>query len=103
MCVETKKELAWSEHLQLQIRDAIDEDCDRTMRSSYHASLAVNVESVLPCIDGMLPLFQESSSDPRMVKHGMEVVCRIVNLLKPSQIPVMAVDQPLYAIGKTIQ
>ena len=38
-----------------------------------------------------------------MVKHSMDVVRSVVQHLNPEQVPVIAVDQPLYAIGKEIQ
>jgi hypothetical protein len=51
----------------------------------------------------MLPLFYESSPNPRIMKHGMELVFQIVHFLNPEQIPVFVADQPLYTIAKKIQ
>ena len=38
-----------------------------------------------------------------MVKHGMDVVQLITTYLTPGQIPVMAFDQPLFALAKFVQ
>ncbi len=38
-----------------------------------------------------------------MEKHGMEIVSQDVQFLNPGQIPVLAVDQHLYAIAKKLQ
>ena len=56
-----------------------------------------------PAIVTMLPLFRDSAHSPAMVKHGMRVIQQITNHVNPGQIPVMTVDQPLFAIGKKIQ
>jgi len=38
-----------------------------------------------------------------MVRHAMTIIQRSTNHLNPNQIPVITVDQPLYAIAKQIQ
>ena len=38
-----------------------------------------------------------------MIKHSMIVVHQAVDYLNPGQICVFAVDQPLYALAKTVQ
>ena len=50
-----------------------------------------------------LPLFTESSNSPAIIKHAMSVIGAAVKRLNPAQIPVITLDQPLYAIAKTIQ
>ena len=54
-------------------------------------------------INALLPLFYESAHIVTMVKHGMEVVRQAVQHLNPGHIPVLAMDQPLYALAKQIQ
>ena len=51
----------------------------------------------------MLPLFQEDSKSVAMIKHAMSVIQQAVNKLNPGQAPVIALDQPLFAIGKQVQ
>ena len=38
-----------------------------------------------------------------MIKHSMDVVKKTIEHLNPGQTPVIAMDQPLYAIAKHIQ
>lgn len=38
-----------------------------------------------------------------MVKHGMDVIQDAITLVNPGQIPVIAFDQPLFTIAKTVQ
>ena len=38
-----------------------------------------------------------------MIKHAMDVVLAAILKLNPEQTPVIAMDQPLYAIAKEIQ
>lgn len=54
-------------------------------------------------LDALLPLFHEKSTLPGMIKHGMNLVHEATSYLNSNQTPVLCVDQPLYAICKTIQ
>jgi len=38
-----------------------------------------------------------------MIRHSMDVIKRAVEHLNPGQVPVLTVDQPLFAIAKIIQ
>ena len=38
-----------------------------------------------------------------MIRHAMHVIKASVNHLNPGQVPVIAMDQPLYAVAKRIQ
>jgi hypothetical protein len=38
-----------------------------------------------------------------MVKHGMDVLREAINFLNPNQVPVITLDQPLFAIAKMVQ
>jgi hypothetical protein len=51
----------------------------------------------------MLPLFQEHAQGAAMIRHAMDVVHSSVAKLNPAQVPVIAFDQPLYALAKIIQ
>ena len=50
-----------------------------------------------------MPLFYEKAATPAMIKHGMDVVKKANEFLNPSQIPVIAFDQPLFALAKLVQ
>ena len=38
-----------------------------------------------------------------MINHAIDVITKAVNFLNQGQVPVLACDQPLYAIAKKIQ
>lgn len=38
-----------------------------------------------------------------MIRHAIDVVGQAVRFLNPGQVPILACDQPLYAIAKKIQ
>ena len=38
-----------------------------------------------------------------MVKHGMDVLKQAITFLNPAQIPVIFLDQPLFAFAKMVQ
>ena len=48
-------------------------------------------------------MFRDAAHSPAMVKHGMDIIAHITGHDNPGQIPVLTVDQPLYAIAKKIQ
>ena len=71
--------------------------------SAYHA-----VHSPTVPVDGidktaMLPIFQDEAKSTAMIRHSKDVIKNAVHHLNPHQFPVMACDQPLYAIAKQIQ
>ena len=71
--------------------------------AAFQASV-VEVNDDLPTdISSLLPLFQEQAKSPAMIKHAMNVIKQNVGYLNPSQIPVIAFDQPLHALAKTMQ
>ncbi|KAK3925234.1 hypothetical protein KUF71_002620, partial [Frankliniella fusca] len=51
----------------------------------------------------VLPVFHEQAHSMSMMVHSMHVVSKAVRFLNPGQIPVIVVDQPLYALCKSIQ
>ena len=56
-----------------------------------------------PAIIALRPLLRDGAHSPAMVKHGMHIIQQIMVRVNPGQIPVLTVDQPLYAIAKKIQ
>uniref|UniRef100_UPI00358F24FE uncharacterized protein n=1 Tax=Myxine glutinosa TaxID=7769 RepID=UPI00358F24FE len=73
------------------------------MWSAYHASRSDAVGSTEKCIEAMLPLFSDKAATPKMIRHGMDLVKKTTEFLNPQQIPIMAVDQPLFDIAKKMQ
>ena len=70
--------------------------------AAYHANLQLH-HKVHSDIGALLPLFREDSKSPAMIKHSINVIKKAVQFLNSNQIPVIAFDQPLYAIAKQIQ
>ena len=102
---EQLKEMKWIEHVKNHIKEESPTQAGvKFMWSAYHASQEdPNNQNALPVIESMLPIFHETSTDPQMVKHGMGLIQKITQHLNPGQIPILTVDQPLYAVGKKIQ
>ena len=68
---------------------------------SYHAKNQNDEKDVDILV--LLPLFREGSKSAAMIRHAMGVVKQAVNHVNPNQTPVIALNQPLYAIAKQIQ
>ena len=69
--------------------------------SSYHAKNQNDEKEV--DISVLLPLFREGSKSAAIIRHAMGGVKQAVNHVNSNQTPVIALDQPLYAIAKQIQ
>ena len=70
--------------------------------SAYHADIQ---QAVIPpaAINALLPLFLDNAHSVAMIRHSMDIVKAAVQHLNPGQAPVLAADQPLYALAKEIQ
>ena len=53
--------------------------------------------------DKGLPLFQEDAATIAVVRHSLDVIKEVTELVHSGQAPVVAMDQPLFAIAKNIQ
>ena len=75
------------------------------MTMSWSAFHAYNIESqkLHADLSALLPLFQEDSKSPAMIRLALDVIKQAVVYLNGKQSPVVAFDQPLYAIAKQIQ
>ena len=51
----------------------------------------------------LLPLLQEDAATIAMMGHSLDVIKKVTELVHPGQAPVVAMDQPLFAIAKNIQ
>jgi len=70
--------------------------------SAYHADVQ---QAVIPpaAISALLPLFLDNAHSVAMIRHSMDVVKAAVQYLNPGQMPIIALDQPLYALAKEVQ
>lgn len=70
--------------------------------AAYKASQSV-LSSYQPAIITLLPMFIENAHSMAMIAHSMRVIKAAVEHVNPSQAPVIALDQPLFALAKQIQ
>ena len=99
---EAKKgELEWLNAVMAALEKEKLDPVDWISWSAYHAALE---ESVKPAaISALLPVFLDSAHSVAMIKHSMTIVQAAIEHLNPGQIPVLAADQPLFALAKQIQ
>ena len=71
--------------------------------ATYHANSQPRDENDKQAISSLLPLFYDEAKSVAMICHSVDVVRAALEILNPGQVPVIAFDQPLYAIAKTIQ
>ena len=99
---EKEKEHIWlQQSIQLLSNDMIQE-YDNISWASYHASLQPQTTNPAG-ISALLPLFFEKAATIPMIHHGMTILKQLTAKCNPGQIPVMAVDQPLFALAKYVQ
>lgn len=99
---ERLKEEGWFEHAGKLLDREIDvKKGDTVAWSAYHASKQ-NAD-IHTTLTKLLPLFYEKAATAAMIKHGMNVVRWATNFLNPGQIPLIALDAPLYALAKFVQ
>ena len=97
-----KKETSWLETMAIKIKKDKIEKSDCVSWAAYHASQQPPLNRLLTNI-ALLPLFHENANYVAMILHSMNMVKKTVNQLNPGQVPVLTMDQPLYAIAKQIQ
>ena len=82
-------------------KDRLDKE-DYISWSAHFASL----QSQAPqsqAFTALLPLFDENAHTMAMIQYSMKIVKERVTYVNPKQTPVIAMDQPLFAIAKQIQ
>ena len=55
-----------------------------------------------PAISEIMPLFHDNTHSLALVKHGMVVIAKATEYVNRGKVPVLTVDQPLFAIAKKI-
>lgn len=89
--------------LQLIQKDKLEKG-DSVAWSAYHAAHQTKpLFNEEPALVQLLPLFYEKASSVAMIKHGMNIARQSTQFLNPMQIPVVAMDAPLFALAKYIQ
>ena len=74
---------------------------------TYHGQLTMQADNQvhqfqLP-LSALLPMFYEKAKSVAIIQHSMDMLQQATHALNPGQIPVIAFDQPLYALAKQIQ
>ena len=54
-------------------------------------------------ITGLLPLFREIAHFLPIVKHDIDYISKVTVHINPEQVPVITMDEPLYAIARKVQ
>ena len=70
--------------------------------SSFHADCE-SEKDILAALIAMLPPFGEQWKSIAIICHFMNMIKASVEMLTPGLTPLVAFDQPLYAIAKHIQ
>ena len=99
---DMEKEQQWLVHMETILSKVNLDLEDYLSWSAYHASQQPLMAKCLTSI-GLLPLFCDNAHTTCMISHAMEMVKNATHHLNPEQIPVVVVDQPLYAIAKSVQ
>ena len=95
------EDIEWLEMVRLVVKDESEE----RENISWAAHNASKDSSLTQQADqsAMLPMWRDSSKCPAMIRHAMNKILEATEYLNPGQTAVVAMDQPLYAIGKKIQ
>lgn len=97
-----EEEQEWLEHVRVNVtNEEIDKDSNLSWAAFYASKQASTTRPNI--ITALLPLFAEKASTVAMIKHSLDVVKATIDHLNPGQIPILAMDQPLFAIAKHIQ
>ena len=60
-------------------------------------------QSIIPSELALYPRSKKIAHSTCIMAHVMQMVCKAIHHLNPSQIPASVIDQPLFAICKQIQ
>ena len=93
-----KDEKKWQKSTQRLIRQEVQSIDDPIAWAAFHISAQAR-RNFDVTITSLLPLFPDDSKSVAMIRHSTDVIKRAVEHLNPGQVPVLTVDQPLFAIA----
>lgn len=97
------KQHDWLSHVyDLFSKESLSEE-EYISWAGYHASMTTSNEPINVTLNALLPLFSENAHSVAMIRHSMTVINVATQKLNPGQTPVLAMDQPLFALAKLIQ
>ena len=103
LTVAMEKEKVWLDDvLKTRDQDKAAQTESSVSWSAHHAATHTNVQFA-PCISTLLPLLKDCAHTTATIRHCMDIIRRASQYLNPGQIPIITVDQPLFAIAKQIQ
>ena len=70
--------------------------------AGYHSNQVEEQKYTEHAISSLLPLFPVESKSVAMIRHAVDMIRQAVTHLNPGQVPVITLDQPLYAVAKQI-
>lgn len=96
------KEVEWLQQAEdMRGKEKLDQS-DVISWAAFHASKIQSTNYEHANIS-LLPLFEEYADSAAMIMHAINVIKSAINHLNPGQVPVIALDQPLFAIRKQIK
>lgn len=100
-----EKELDWLEDVNGTIKRHPSLEDKKTISWAAYYSTTDHQQNRagLSALSALLPLFPDQAKSVAMIRHAMDVIKACVNYRNPDQVPVVAMDQPLYAVAKQIQ
>jgi hypothetical protein len=98
----TEGEYMWLENARNVLEGSAEMNNNNLSWAAYHASNQELGNRVITPT-ALLPIFLESAHTVAMIRHSMDVIKSAVEHLNAGQTPVIAFDQPLYALAKQIQ
>ena len=97
-----EKEAKWQSNTRRLISEGVHTVDDPISWAAFHSNQEPPHDFEVT-IGSLLPLFPDDSKSVAMIFHAMDVAQQAVHHLNPGQVPVLALDQPLYDIAKQIQ
>lgn len=99
------EEFNWLQNVNSLIQAESLENETRFSWAAYHCAEGLTQKAIAAssAVSALLPLFPDEAKSVAMIKHSMNVIKASVEYINPGQIPVIAFDQPLYALAKQIQ
>ncbi|KAK6169757.1 hypothetical protein SNE40_020746 [Patella caerulea] len=102
LVVNLNEEYMWLKHTKQVLDNSAPIETLNFTWAAYHAQNQSS-KDIMVTSSALLPLFQESAHSVAMIKHSMDVIQDAVHHLNAGQIPIITVDQPLFALAKQIQ
>ena len=100
--VPEEEEFQWLRNAKELASKATLEKTDLISWAAFHACRPPTTAHI-PAVISLLPIFYENAHSIAMILHAMNMIKAAVNHVNPSQIPVITLDQPLFALGKLIK